>query len=177
MNLLIACIAARIVPELFSGLVDLLRDAVDSGASLGFLPSLTSGEALQYWQGIAADVQAGTRVLLVARHATEGGVLGAVQLDLATKPNARHRAEVAKLLVHRKARRQGLGRQLLLAAEAHARPLGRTTLVLDTRHGDVSELLCQSLQYQLVGLIPEYFVDTDGQLHATAVYYKLLGNE
>ncbi|MDB5270546.1 MAG: hypothetical protein JWP58_3586 [Hymenobacter sp.] len=97
-----------------------------------------------------------------------------MQLDLATRPNSLLRAEVSKLLVHRSARRQGLARQLLLALEDHARTLGRTTLVLDTRHGDIAEQLYQSMGYIFVGAIPAYFINFDGQPHATAVYYKLL---
>ncbi len=155
-------------------LIELLHDAVDSGAAVGFLPPLAPAEAHQYWQSVVEAMAAGHRVLLVARPPTEIHLLGAVQLDLATRPNALHRAEVSKLLVHRQARRQGLARQLLLALEDEARHLGRTTLTLDTRHGDIAEQLYQGLQYQFSGLIPAYFRNNDGQLHATAVYYKLL---
>ena len=154
-------------------LIELLRDAVDSGASVGFLPPLVAAEAEHYWQSVAEAIESGSRLLLLARSA-EGDLLGAVQLDLATRPNSLHRAEVSKLLVHTRAQRQGLARQLMAALEQEARRLGRTTLVLDTRHGDVAEQLYQGLGYQLVGLIPEYFVNSDGRLHATALYYKLL---
>ncbi|MDB5234938.1 MAG: hypothetical protein JWR44_1931 [Hymenobacter sp.] len=154
-------------------LVDLLRDAVDSGASVGFLPPLALAEAQPYWQSVVEAIESGSRLLLLAR-SPAGDLVGAVQLDLATRPNSLHRAEVSKLLVHSQARRQGLARQLMGALEDEARRLGRTTLILDTRHGDVAEQLYQGLGYQLVGLIPAYFVNTDGQLHATALYYKLL---
>ena len=117
----------------------LLHDAVDSGASVGFLPPLAAVEADDYWQSVVAAVAGGSRVLLVAQQPATGELLAAVQLDLATRPNSLHRAEVSKLLVHRRARRQGLARQLLLALEDNARQLGRTTLVLDTRHGDIAE--------------------------------------
>ncbi|MCC3152697.1 GNAT family N-acetyltransferase [Hymenobacter sp. BT770] len=156
-------------------LVGLLLDAVASGAAVGFLPPLAADEAHKYWQGVIEALEGGHRVLLVAYPAGEAILLGAVQLDLATRPNALHRAEVSKLLVHRLARRQGLARQLLQALEVEARRLGRTTLVLDTRHGDVAERLYLGMGYQLVGLIPAYFINNDGQPHATTLYYKLLG--
>ncbi len=112
-------------------------------------------------------------MLLVARVA--GGLLvGPVQLDLATRANGLHRAEVSKLLVARSARRRGLGRRLMVALEAEARRLGRTTIVLDTRQGDPSEALYAGLGYQRVGAIPAYARNADGSLHATAFYYKLL---
>jgi ribosomal protein S18 acetylase RimI-like enzyme len=119
-------------------------------------------------------MDAGHRLLFVAQQPGATNLLGAVQLDLATRPNSLLRAEVSKLLVHRRARRQGVARQLLVALEDEARKLNRTTLVLDTRHGDIAELLYQRMGYQFVGAIPAYFINHDGQPHATAVYYKLL---
>ena len=169
-NSLNAAEARALLPQLLA----LLHDAVDSGASVGFLPPLAAAEAQGYWQSVFAVMEAGHRLLLIAHQPGETDLLAAVQLDLATRPNSLHRAEVSKLLVHRRARRQGLARQLLRALEDHARPLGRTTLVLDTRQGDIAEQLYQSLGYKLVGAIPAYFINHDGQPHATAVYYKLL---
>ena len=155
-------------------LLELLHDAVDSGASVGFLPPLAAAEGEDYWQSVFAAMEAGHRLLLVARHSGTDELLATVQLDLATRPNSLLRAEVTKLLVHRRARRQGLARQLLLALEERAQALGRTTLVLDTRQGDIAEQLYQQLGYVFVGAIPAYFINFDGQPHATAVYYKLL---
>jgi ribosomal protein S18 acetylase RimI-like enzyme len=154
-------------------LVALLQDSVDDGASVGFLPPLGEPESAEYWREVSTAVAAGSRVLLVARVA-DGGLVGTVQLDLATRPNGRHRAEVAKLMVHRTARRRGLGRGLMLAIEAEAKRLGRTTLVLDTRAGDPSERLYAALGYQRAGLIPRYAASADGTLHTTAFYYRLL---
>ena len=162
--------ARALLPQL----LELLHDAVDSGASVGFLPPFSTTEGQDYWHSVVAAVAAEHRVLLVARQAGAAELLGTVQLDLATRPNSLLRAEVSKLLVHRRARRQGVARQLLVALEEHARALGRSTLVLDTRHGDIAEQLYQSLGYQFVGAIPAYFINYDGQPHATAVYYKLL---
>ncbi|GAB2847357.1 GNAT family N-acetyltransferase [Hymenobacter ruber] len=164
--------ARALLPQLH----ELLHDAVDSGASVGFLPPLPAVESQDYWQSVIKAVEDGHRVLLVARQPGSDGLLATVQLDLATRPNSLLRAEVSKLLVHRRARRQGLARQLLAAVEDHARTLGRTTLVLDTRQGDIAEQLYQSMGYHFVGAIPAYFINFDGQPHATAVYYKLLTN-
>ena len=175
MGVAIASLSAAEAHALLPQLHQLLHDAVDSGASVGFLPPLPAAEAHEYWQSVAAAIEAGHRVLLVAREPSAAGLLlGTVQLDLATRPNSLLRAEVSKLLVHTRARRQGIARRLLEALEAQARQLGRTTLVLDTRHGDGAELLYRSLGYQFVGVIPAYFINYDGQPHATAVYYKLL---
>ena len=156
-------------------LVALLQDAVDSGASVGFLPPVAAAAAGQFWRDVAMGVAAGHRVVLVAQDGLAGCILGTGQLVLATNPNALHRAEVAKVIVHRQARRRGIGQQLLQALETEAVLRGRTTLVLDTRHGDPAEQLYQRHGFQFLGAIPEYFLNNDGQLHATAVYYKLLG--
>ena len=174
MTTLITSLNAAEARALMPQLLELLHDAVDSGASVGFLPPLAATEGQDYWQSVIAAVEAGHRVLLVAREPDTNDLLATVQLDLATRPNSLLRAEVSKLLVHRRARRQGLARQLLLALEDHAHTLGRTTLVLDTRQGDIAEQLYQSMGYHFVGAIPAYFINFDGQPHATAVYYKLL---
>jgi GNAT superfamily N-acetyltransferase len=154
-------------------LVALLRDAVDGGASIGFLPPLGEAEAGAYWDGVVDAMGDGAHVLLVARDAA-GAIVGSAQLELALRANARHRAEVSKVMVHRAARRRGLGRALMLAIEGHARRLGRTTLVLDTRQGDPSEELYRGLGWTPAGAIPCYAASSDGTLHTTALYYKLL---
>jgi ribosomal protein S18 acetylase RimI-like enzyme len=154
-------------------LIALLQDAVDSGASIGFLPPLAPAAAASYWRGVVADLEAGGRVLLVARGG-DGAIVGSAQLELAMRDNGRHRAEVAKVMVLRAARRRGIGRKLMLAAEDHARRLGRSTLILDTRAGDPSERLYASLGWQRVGEIPRYARSANGALDATAFYYKLL---
>jgi ribosomal protein S18 acetylase RimI-like enzyme len=153
-------------------LAALLRDVVEGGASVGFLPPLAPARARAYWETVAAAVEEGSRVLLVARGDGEA-IVGSAQLDLATRENARHRAEVAKVMVLGAARRRGIGRALMLAAEAHARRLGRTTLVLDTRAGDPSERLYAALGWQRAGEIPRYAMSAGGIPHATALYYKL----
>ena len=151
----------------------LLRDAVDSGASVGFLPPIEEADAAAYWDTVAAAIGEGSRVVLAARDG-ELGLVGSAQLDLAMRANARHRAEVSKVMVHRRARRRGIGRALMLALEEHAHRLGRTTLVLDTRQGDPSEALYQALGWTFAGAIPRYARSATGALDATALYYKLL---
>jgi acetyltransferase len=165
--------ARALLPQL----LELLHDAVDSRASVGFLLPLAATEAHDYWQSVFAAMDAGHRLLFIAQRPGETDLLGTVQLDLATRPNSLLRAEVSKLLVHRRARRQGVARQLLEVLEVQALSLGRTTLVLDTRHGDIAEQLYQSIGYQFVGAIPAYFINYNGQPHATAVYYKLLDSQ
>ena len=164
--------AAEAVREL-RGLVGLLKDAVDSGASVGFLPPLAEVEGEAYWRGVVEEVRDGSCVLLGAREA-DGALIGTAQLLLATRPNGSHRAEVAKVIVHTKARRRGIGRALMLAIEARARGLGRTTLVLDTRRGDPSEGLYTSVGYSLAGVIPRYARSANGALDPSAFYYRLL---
>jgi ribosomal protein S18 acetylase RimI-like enzyme len=150
-------------------LIDLLQDAVDSGASVGFLPPLSRDAASDYWRSIFEDLDAGHRLLLGAMDGSR--LVGAVQLELARKPNASHRAEVQRLLVLRSVRRQGIAEALMRQLHELARQHGRTLLVLDTREGDPSELLYQKLGYIRAGVIPGYARSGDGALDATAFYY------
>lgn len=161
-----------------ASLVALLRNVVDDGGSVGFLPPLPEDEAREYWEGVAAAVKGGARLLWVARDAgaVAGPIIGTVQLDLEKRANGNHRAELIKLMVHTSARRRGIGRALMLAAQDEARRRGRQTLVLDTRQGDPSESLYRALGWTCVGAIPRYARSADGALHATAIYYLLLGD-
>jgi acetyltransferase len=174
MGVLIEALTPAAARAAESALVDLLRDAVDSGASVGFLPPLKTALATAYWRGVFAALDEGVRVLVVARRADDGTTVGTAQLDPSPKENARHRAEVMKVLVLQAARRQGIGRALMLALEDHARRLGRTTLVLDTREGDPSEALYTSLGWRRIGVIPRYCESDGGVLDGSAFYYKLL---
>ncbi len=155
------------------GLLALLQDAVDSGASVGFLPPLADAEGAAYWRGVIEAARDGSCVLLGARE-PDGSLVGTAQLLLATRPNGSHRAEVAKVIVHTRARRRGIGRALMLAIEERARRLGRTTLVLDTRRGDPSERLYTAVGYTLAGVIPRYARSARGALDPSAFYYRLL---
>jgi GNAT superfamily N-acetyltransferase len=161
--------AVGLLPQLAA----LLCDAVSSGASLGFLPPLSSEEAASYWQGIARVLGAGC-ILLVARE--EGAVVGTVQLHLADRPNAGHRAEVTKLMVQTTRRGAGIGRALMEAIEEQALAAGRTTLILDTRAGDASQWLYRSMGWVEAGTIPRYARSADGALHTSVFMYKLLGD-
>lgn len=152
-------------------LAALLLDAVASGASVGFLDSLTQAEAEAWWRTklSTADPRA---VFLVARDGD--GIAGTVQLLPAPMPNQPHRADVAKLQVHRRARGQGLGRALMEAIEARARASGFTLLTLDTKRGDVAEKLYEQTGWTRVGVIPNYALDPDGSWCDTVVFYKEL---
>ncbi|MDT7834649.1 GNAT family N-acetyltransferase [Aquabacterium sp. OR-4] len=156
-----------------SGLAELLLDCVAGGASVSFMADLTPAQAQAFWQGVADDVRAGRRALLVARDAA-GDIVGTVQLVLAQPDNQPHRADLAKMLVHRCARRCGLAERLMRAAEALAHQRGKTLLVLDTVTGGDAERLYARLGWQRVGVIPGYALWPQGGLCATTVFYKPL---
>ncbi|MFF0749250.1 GNAT family N-acetyltransferase [Streptomyces sp. NPDC004267] len=151
------------------GLAALLVDAVDSGASVGFLAPLERERAAAWWSGAA-----GARDVWAALDPA-GRVLGAVTLVRDDKANGRHRGEIARLVVHRDARGQGLGRRLLAAAEAHAAATGLSLLVLDTQTDSPAERLYQGCGWTVAGTIPDYAADPAGTLCATTLYYKRLG--
>lgn len=160
------------VREHIDQLADLLVDAVESGASVGFMPPLSRSLALEYWRGVAAAIESGSRVLLVV--VEEGQIQGSVQLDLEMRANGNHRAEVMKLFVHRRARRRGLAKALMAEAESVARGLGRTLLTMDTRRGGEAEKMCESLGYVRYGEVPNYARSGDGTLHTTVFFYRQL---
>lgn len=166
---------AAAVQAALPDLARLLQDAVNNGASVGYLPPLSSAEAEGYWRSVMDALHTPYRILLAARQA--GSVVGSVQLGLESRPNGRHRAEVMKLLVHTSQRRQGIGRGLMVALEEEARRARRTTLVLDTLAGEPSEHLYATLGYRRAGAIPEYAAIADGSLQPTVVYYKLLDKD
>ena len=153
-------------------LAGLLIDAVDSGASLGFLPPLSEAEALAYWRGVIDAMRERSRILLVALES--GLIQGSVQLALEMRANGNHRAEAMKLFVHRRARRRGLAKTLMSEAESTARELGRTLLIMDTRQGGEAEKMCESLGYVRFGEVPGYARSSNGQLHTTVFFYRTL---
>ncbi len=140
-------------------LADVLCACVDAGASVSYLPPLAPDVARGFWKRAAAEVAAGTRVLLAAWD--DGVLVGTVMLECASAPNQPHRAEVQKLLVHPSARRRGLARTLMLRAEQEARRAGRTLLTLDTRAGDAAEQLYRAMGWQEAGRIPGYALNAD----------------
>ena len=153
-------------------LAGVLTDCVEGGASVSFMHPLTRERAAAFWRGVAQGVAAGERALLVAEDAQ--GICGTVQLVLAQPENQPHRADLAKMLVHRRARSQGLGEALMRAAEDAARDAGKTLLVLDTVTGDSGERLYQRLGWQRVGVIPGYALLPRGGLVGTTVFYREL---
>jgi acetyltransferase len=153
-------------------LIGLLVDAVDRGASVGFLPPLNASQAAEYWAGVSDDIECDGRRLLGLW--ADGVLAGTVQLQRAAMPNARHRAEVMKLMVHRRFRGRGFGRLLMISVEEEARRQGLRLLVLDTRQGDTAESMYRKLGWQAAGVVPGYARGADGVLHATVIFYKEL---
>ena len=156
-----------------AGLSQVLIDCVDGGSSVSFMHPLTPERADAFWRNVAADVAAGARALLVAED--DAGICGTVQLVLDMPENQPHRAELVKMLVHRRARRRGLGEALMRAAESMALECGRTLLVLDAVTGDAGERLYTRLGWTRVGVIPRYALMPDGTFCATTFFYRDLG--
>lgn len=156
------------VEGLLDQLSDLLIEVVDQGASVGFLPPLNPLEARDYWNNVLSP----DTILFIAQMGNQ--LVGTVQLQLATKENGRHRAEIAKLMTHPHFRRLGVAQSLMKTAEEKAKVEGRALLVLDTREGDPSNKLYLSLGYQFAGQIPNYAKSANGAYHATNFYYKKL---
>jgi GNAT superfamily N-acetyltransferase len=151
-------------------LADVLIDCVAGGASVSFMHPLGRERALGFWRRVARAVAAGERALIVA--ADEHGLCGTVQLVLDQPENQPHRADVAKMLVHRRARRRGLGAALMQAAESAALACGKTLLVLDTVSGGDAARLYQRLGWTRVGDIPRYALMPTGEPCSTTVFYR-----
>jgi GNAT superfamily N-acetyltransferase len=148
-----------------------LIDCVEGGASVSFMHPLSLPKAVAFWRRIAGDVESGSRALLVAEDAT--GIVGTVQLALEQPENQPHRADLSKMLVHRRARRLGIGAALMRAAEDAARAAGKSLLVLDTASGDAERLYAR-MGWILVGAIPDYALWPSGGLCSTSFYYRKL---
>lgn len=151
-------------------LADVLIDCVEGGASVSFMQPLTRERATAFWRRVARDVAAGQRALIVAED--DGGVCGTVQLIFDLPENQPHRADLAKMLVHRRARRRGLGAALLRAAEATAREFGKTLLVLDAVTGGDAARLYERMGWVRVGDIPGYALYPNGGMCSTTYYYR-----
>jgi GNAT superfamily N-acetyltransferase len=154
-------------------LTGLLVDTVDDGASISFMRPLGAAPARAFWEGVARGVARGERVLLVAEDAS--GIIGTVQLVLDLPENQPHRAELAKMIVHPRARRRGIGAALLREAEASARSLGRWLLVLDTASADAERLYTRT-GWIRVGVVPDYALLPDGGLCDTTFFYRRLSS-
>ena len=153
-------------------LADLLIDCVEGDASVSFMHPLSCEHAEAFWRGVAEGMAAGERALLVAEDAQ--GICGTVQLVLAQPENQPHRADLAKMLVHRRGRRHGLGAALMRAAEALARECSRSLLVLDTVTGGDAERLYARLGWQRCGDIPGFALWPLGGPCGTTVFYRAL---
>ena len=154
-------------------LAGVLIDCVAGGASVSFMQPLTRDRAAAFWRRVAQGVAAGECALLVAEDAR--GLCGTVQLVLDQPENQPHRADLSKMLVARRARRQGLGAALMGAAEATARECGKTLLVLDAVTGGDAERLYERLGWERVGVIPNYALLPHGGLAGTTVFYRDVG--
>jgi GNAT superfamily N-acetyltransferase len=154
-------------------LADVLIDCVEGGASVSFMLPVSRDKARMFWRGVAESVARGERALLIAEDGN-GDIVGTVQLITAQPENQPHRADVAKMLVHRKARRRGVGHDLLTAIDRIAREESKSVLVLDTVTGGDAERLYQRAGWQRVGHVPNYALMPDGELCGTTFYCKQL---
>ena len=165
-------LAGRQLQAELDGLAAVLADCVAGGASVSYMDPFSHAQARIAFEGFAAEVDQGRRLLLAAFAGDT--VIGTVQVILAVPPNQPHRGEIAKLLVHRTARRQGVAQLLMERAEAEARAEGKTLLNLDTVTGDGAERLYVQLGWRRVGVIPGYALYPDGRVCDTTVFYKAI---
>ena len=152
-------------------LAEVLVDCVEGGASVSFMHPLSMAKAVAFWAHVADEVDTGRRALVVAEDGS--GIVGTVQLVLDLPENQPHRAEVSKMLVHRKMRRHGVGAALMQTAEVIAKDSGKTLLVLDTASADAERLYAR-LGWKLCGVIPGFALLPEGGLCATSYFYKAL---
>jgi GNAT superfamily N-acetyltransferase len=149
-----------------------LADCVAGGASVNFMHPFSAAEGEAFYRNVADSVAAGDTVLLAAF--LDGDIVGTVQVQFISKPNQRHRAEIAKMLVHRSARRRGIGAALMRAAEAEVVAAGRWLAVLDTATGGEAERLYRKLGWRECGEIPDFAHWPEGGLCGTTIFYKRL---
>ncbi|MCP8938063.1 GNAT family N-acetyltransferase [Alsobacter sp. SYSU M60028] len=158
--------ARRRIPDLAA----VLLDCVEGGASVSFMDGFSMAEAVGFYADVVEAVEAGQAYLFAAFEGDH--LVGTVQLWPADKPNQPHRCDIAKMLVHRDARRAGHGERLMRAAEAHAKSLGKSLLTLDTQEGDAADRLYRRLGWQAIGTIPGYALWPDGRPCDTVFFYK-----
>ena len=154
-------------------LADVLIDCVEGGASVSFMLPLPREKAVAFWRGVADGVARNERVLLVAED-HEGQIVGTVQMIMSLPDNQPHRGDIAKMLVHRKARRRGIAQRLMAAIDDTARKEGQTVLVLDTVTGGDAERLYERADWQRVGVVPKYALMPNGKFCGTTIFYKHL---
>ena len=166
----IRALSAAEVDTRMAELADILVDAVASGASVNFLAGFDAIDAGQFWRGQLAGIADGSRILIAAGAGAR--LVGTIVLTFAPQPNAPHRAEIGKMLVHSSAQRRGLGRRLLEVAEAEARRRGRTLLLLDTERESSGEKLYRACGWTEIGKIEGYHYSPDGRLSDTVLFRK-----
>ena len=157
-------------------LADVLIDCVEGGASVSFMLPISRDTALAFWREVAQGVARGERILLAAED-TQQRVVGTAQLVTALPENQPHRADVAKVLVHRAARGHGVGLRLMRSIEQAAREAGKSVLVLDTVTGGAAERLYARAGWQRVGAVPNYALMPDGAFCSTTFYHKQLSTD
>ena len=158
---------------LAQALSDVLVDCVEGGASVSFMLPFPREKALAFWRGVLQDAARGERIVLVAQTA-QGRIVGTVQLITALPDNQPHRADIAKMLVHRDVRRQGVAARLMAAVDDAARAAGKTVLVLDTVTGGDAERLYRRAGWQAIGSIPNYALMPDGAYCGSTFFHKQL---
>jgi acetyltransferase len=161
-------------PSDIAALAELLCDAVNSGSAVSFLAPLAPETARAWWHDQIKNADPKS-IFLVARDGVE--IAGTVQLHASWAPNQPHRADIAKLIVHRRARGQGIGKKLMEAIEQESAQLGFTLLVLDTRRGCEAESLYRKLGWTEAGIIPNFALNADGSgYHDTVIFFKDLAS-
>ena len=166
-------IGANEADACIEALADVLIDCVEGGASVGFMLPLSREKAVAFWRGVANGIARHERVLLVSED-RDGQILGTVQMLVSQPDNQPHRGDIAKMLVHRKARRRGIAQRLIAAIDAVAREEGKAVLVLDTVTGGDAERLYERAGWQRVGNVPKYALMPNGQFCSTTFFYKHL---
>jgi GNAT superfamily N-acetyltransferase len=172
-NVTVRRVGANEAAACLESLADVLIDCVEGGASVSFMLPIARETALEFWRKVADGVASGDRVLLVAEDGN-GQIVGTVQMIIAQPENQPHRADIAKMLVHRKARRKGVGQRLMAEVERAAREETKSVLVLDTVTGGDAERLYERAGWQRVGDVPNYALMPTGEFCGTTFYCKQL---
>jgi acetyltransferase len=165
-------ISPQQITHYIASLTQLLINCVDKDSSIGFIPPLSNEDAQQYWKEVNDDLASKNKLIFLA--IKDDNILGCVQLSLAIKANALHRAEIEKLMVNKHVRGQGIAKSLMLALEKTAILENRSLLVLDTRKGDIASNLYKNLGYIIGGEIPNFAQNSNGKLESTLYFYKII---
>jgi GNAT superfamily N-acetyltransferase len=172
-NITVRRVGANEASEYIEALADVLIDCVEGGASVSFMLPISRDTTVGFWTRVAHGVARDERILLVAED-DEGNVVGTVQVVVDQPENQPHRADIAKMLVARRARRHGIAQRLMAAADDAARAAGKSVLVLDTVTGGDAERLYERAGWQRVGVVPNYALMPDGALCGTTFFHKQL---